>query len=115
MLLLMPCFSARRRSDSINQAITADSCEIQLLYVGDEASAPAVHLINEPKASWTWTYQTGSPVNAILETAEIEKPDLIVMATSGRHGFLDALRGSTTEQIIEHSPCPVLAIHPRST
>ena len=109
-----PTVAARAAADLI-RAITPDSCEIQLLYAGDEASAPTVHLINQPKASWTWTYQTGSPVNAILETAEIQKPDLIVMATSGRHGFLDALRGSTTEQIIERSPCPVLAIHPRST
>jgi len=108
-----PSVAARAAADLV-RAITPDICEIQLLYVGDEASAPAVHLINEPKANWIWTYQSGSPVNAILETAEIQEPDLIVMATSGRHGFLDALRGSTTEQIVERSPCPVLAIHPRS-
>jgi hypothetical protein len=33
-----------------------------------------------------------------------------VMATLGHHGFLDALRGSTTERIVRNSTCPVLAI-----
>jgi nucleotide-binding universal stress UspA family protein len=32
------------------------------------------------------------------------------MVTEGSHGFLDALRGSTTQQIIRQAPCPVLAI-----
>jgi nucleotide-binding universal stress UspA family protein len=32
------------------------------------------------------------------------------MATAGRDGFLDALRGSTTEQVVREAPCPVLAL-----
>jgi nucleotide-binding universal stress UspA family protein len=31
-------------------------------------------------------------------------------ANAGRDGFLDALRGSTTEQVLRRAPCPVLAI-----
>jgi hypothetical protein len=34
----------------------------------------------------------------------------VVMATQGHHGFLDALRGSTTERIVRHAACPVLAV-----
>ena len=55
--------------------------------------------------------RSGSAVNAIAEEAQQESVDLIVMTTSGRHGFFDALRGSTTEQIVEHARCPVLAVH----
>jgi nucleotide-binding universal stress UspA family protein len=32
------------------------------------------------------------------------------MPTAGHHGVLDALRGSTTERVIRHAPCPVLAL-----
>ena len=36
--------------------------------------------------------------------------DLIVMATEGHQGFLDAIRGSTTERVLRQAPCPVLAV-----
>jgi nucleotide-binding universal stress UspA family protein len=32
------------------------------------------------------------------------------MPTAGKHGFLVALRGSTTEQVVQRASCPVLAI-----
>ena len=36
--------------------------------------------------------------------------NLIVMCTDGRHGFLDALRGSHSERVLRRTPCPLLAI-----
>ncbi|HEY3719491.1 MAG TPA: universal stress protein, partial [Roseiarcus sp.] len=36
--------------------------------------------------------------------------DLIVMPTAGHVGYLDALRGSTTERVLRQAPCPVLAM-----
>lgn len=50
----------------------------------------------------------GDPVGAIL--AEAQDADLIAMPTAGRQGFIDALRGSTTERVIAAAPCPVLAL-----
>ncbi|HEX2928596.1 MAG TPA: universal stress protein [Candidatus Binatia bacterium] len=35
------------------------------------------------------------------------------MATEGRHGFVDAVRGSVTEQVVRGAPCPVLAVPAR--
>jgi nucleotide-binding universal stress UspA family protein len=32
------------------------------------------------------------------------------MPTAGRHGLVDALRGSVTERVLHEAPCPVLAI-----
>ena len=32
------------------------------------------------------------------------------MATEGRHGVVDALRGSVTERVVRDAPCPVLAV-----
>jgi nucleotide-binding universal stress UspA family protein len=42
--------------------------------------------------------------------SEDEDADLIAMATQGRDGFMDALRGSTTEQVLRATRCPVLAV-----
>lgn len=61
---------------------------------------------------WTWERHTlaGDPGTALLQTMRDWPPDLVVMTTEGRHGFMDALRGSTTEQVVRAAPCPVLAV-----
>jgi len=41
---------------------------------------------------------------------EAESVDLVVMVTEGHTGILDAIMGSTTEQVIRKSPCPVLTV-----
>jgi nucleotide-binding universal stress UspA family protein len=48
-------------------------------------------------------------VDSIIQVANQHNVDLIVMATAGRDGILDALRGSVTEQVLRKSPCPLLA------
>ena len=58
----------------------------------------------------TWVEVDSSPPDAIVRTAGDRKADLIVMATQGHNGFLDALRGSTTDQVVRRAPCPVLAV-----
>ncbi len=52
----------------------------------------------------------GPIVETILRVAREEAADMILMPTAGRHGFLDALRGSTTEQVLRRARCPVLAV-----
>jgi nucleotide-binding universal stress UspA family protein len=50
----------------------------------------------------------GDVAAVILDAAA--DADLIVMATEGRHGVVDAMRGSVTERVIRGAPCPVLAV-----
>jgi nucleotide-binding universal stress UspA family protein len=66
-------------------------------------------------AGWTWNrlMREGPPIETILETAGKISADLIVMATSGHQGIVDALRGSTTEQVVRKAPCPILAVPAR--
>jgi nucleotide-binding universal stress UspA family protein len=52
----------------------------------------------------------GPTVDTILSTANSFLADLLVMPTAGRNGFLDALRGSTTEQVLRRAPCALLAL-----
>ena len=87
-----------------------DSVKFTLLHVGDSGATPTLPL--EGRDGWTWDQITrhGDVADTILGTAGERKADLIVMTTEGRHGFLDALRGSTTEQVLRHAACPLLAI-----
>lgn len=54
----------------------------------------------------------GVPYNKIVQTAEEEKVDLIVMSTHGRTGFEQVLLGSVTAKVVARAPCPVLSIRP---
>jgi nucleotide-binding universal stress UspA family protein len=53
---------------------------------------------------------SGGVVDTILGIATETPSDLIVMPTTGKHGFLDELRGSTTQRVVAAAPCPVLTL-----
>ena len=55
----------------------------------------------------------GSPYRKIIDTAEAEQVDLIVMATAGRTGFGHLVMGSIAERVVRTATCPVLTIRPR--
>jgi len=44
----------------------------------------------------------------ILKEALVERVDLILVRSRGRHGFMKALLGSTAGEILKAAPCPVL-------
>lgn len=81
-----------------------------VLYVGDERDKPDLHYSSIPGWQWNTVIKQGDVVDVICETAEDIKADLIVMTTEGRHGFLDALRGSHSERVLHKTPCPLLTI-----
>ena len=92
------------------QQLKCESGKITLLHVGDNGSIPAVVTPEVP--GWTWHKMTkqGNVIEVILEAARQADADLILMSTDGRNGFLDALRGSHSERVLRHAPCPLLAI-----
>ncbi len=51
------------------------------------------------------------PAEGILETAELEECDLIVMASHGRSGLQGMLIGSQTAKVVALSKRPVLVLH----
>lgn len=81
---------------------------ITLLHVGHRLPP-----VREPTLAG-WQVQSilrqGPIVDTLLRSAADLSADLIVMTTAGRHGFLDALRGSTTERVLRQSSCPLLAV-----
>jgi nucleotide-binding universal stress UspA family protein len=50
----------------------------------------------------------GDPASEILKLLDREKPDLVIMATRGRHGQFQI--GSVAEKVVRHSEVPVLTI-----
>jgi nucleotide-binding universal stress UspA family protein len=79
-----------------------------LLHVGEKQ--PAALTPRVPGWKWRRVLKKGNVIDAVLETAQKINADLIIMATDGRDGFLDALRGSHSERVLRQAPCPLLAI-----
>ncbi len=88
--------------------LNPNGVEIRLLHVGDQTPVVATDPGLPP--AHAVELRSGSVVDAIIGAATDFKADLIAMPTSGRHGFLDAVRGSTTERVLHHTPCPLLAV-----
>lgn len=89
------------------EAFGDEPVEIAILYVNGGA-LPQFDRPDTQACVWKELRRSGDVVVAILDAAQ--EVDLIVMATEGRHGFVDALRGSVTERVVRGAPCPVLAV-----
>lgn len=83
---------------------------VKVLHVGRNGQAPSIHMPAKPAWSWEYIVKEGKPEEVILGSADDMNVDLIVMTTEGRNGFLDALRGSTSERVLSRSRCPVLCL-----
>jgi len=93
------------------RSLGIDAGTFCLLHAGTAAEAPVLNL-RERGGGWAVTRLTkpGDPADVIVSTAESIGADLIVMTTEGPHGFLDALRGSTSERVLRRTPCPVMSL-----
>jgi nucleotide-binding universal stress UspA family protein len=81
-----------------------------LLHVGGPDTMPAVQCPEVSGWEWKKVTRTGDVIDGIVDAAEKEAADLIVMATDGRNGFLDALRGSHSERVLRKARWPLLTI-----
>ena len=86
--------------------LNASNIAVHLLHIGTSAPPLDARLKSLPPI----ILRTGNVVRSIVDAATEFDVDFIGMPTAGNHGVLDALRGSTTERVIRHAPCPVFAI-----
>ena len=56
--------------------------------------------------------ERGDVLHTLLEVAEQERYDLIVLGTHGRSAVSQLLLGSLTRKIVQRAPCPVLTVRP---
>jgi nucleotide-binding universal stress UspA family protein len=95
-------YRAIEAARAFTSALTGTAMKPQLLHVG-----PRPPTLSELDSV---TLRYGNVVQTILNAAVEYDADFICMPTAGHHGVLDALRGSTTERVLRHAPCPLLAI-----
>ncbi|MEO8499029.1 MAG: universal stress protein, partial [Planctomycetota bacterium] len=56
----------------------------------------------------------GDPAHQLVELANKQSVDLIVIGTHGRTGLFRALMGSVAESVVRHATCPVITVkHPK--
>ena len=114
--ILIPVAEAPSAQPAIQAAarmairLSLSSGVFTVLHVGEGTGIPHVELPDVADWRWNTVVKPGDVVEVIGETALAVKAGLIVVTTEGRHGFLDALRGSHSERILQQTPCPLLAI-----
>ena len=80
---------------------------VTLLHAGPEGGMPPVEIPQGTGWNWNRVARDGDPEDTILQTADELAAGLIVMTTDGPDGFLDGLRGTTSERVLRRARCPV--------
>jgi len=101
------CLSALGRIEAMVKLVSP-AVDIRLLHVGERAP----NLIDERGKSLgrPVLIRKGPVVEAILKAARDLRVDLIAMPTAGRHGLIDAVRGSTTARVLDDARWPLLTV-----
>lgn len=114
--ILIPIANTPRPEPALNAAATlvqrwnCSEGTFVLLHVGTSNTMPALRLPEVPGWTWKKELRTGEVIEGIINSAKEHKADLIALASDGRNGFLDALRGSHSERILRYGVAPLLTI-----
>jgi nucleotide-binding universal stress UspA family protein len=58
---------------------------------------------------------SGDPGDMIVEAAEAEHADMVLVGSHGRGAVGRFFIGSVSEHVVRHAPCPVLVVRPRTS
>ena len=106
--------AALQAAASLIELLDAQEARIHILHIGSAATAPVLNLPSWLGARIERLELQGPVVDTIVAASDQLDADLIVMATEGRQGFLDALRGSTTQAVLRRANRPLLAVPARA-
>jgi len=82
-----------------------------VIHVGPKPlQSVGIHFPPDSDWNWEWLARSEHVVNDIVGVAEQKSADLIAMTTQGHTCWKDILSGCTTENVVQKSPCPVLAV-----
>lgn len=87
-----------------------DSFEKYLEEIGKEALAYATEIGEKAGIKVEPVFRKGRPAEEILDYAEENNIDLIIMGTQGLTGIKKFLIGSVTEKVLRHSKVPVMIV-----
>jgi len=114
--ILVPVATSPRAQPAVDAAarlVTALGSEqgiFTLMHVGKADAMPAVRIPDVPGWKWENELRTGEVIQSIVEASFELNADLIVMATDGRNGFLDGLRGSHSERVLRLTSAPLITV-----
>jgi len=114
--ILIPIARTPRPEPALNtaarfaQKMNATQGTFIVLHVGTSNTMPAVRFPEIDGWTWKKEVRSGEVIDGIVKTARENEVDLIVMATDGRNGFLDGLRGSHSERVLRYAAAPLLTI-----
>ena len=83
----------------------------QILKERSEENLKEFDKLNEDDLKITHVVKEGSPAKCILEVANEEDIDLIVMGSSGKSGFDRFIMGSVADKVVNSAKCAVIVIH----
>ncbi|WP_135824697.1 universal stress protein [Halorussus ruber] len=78
---------------------------------GEEATAEIVEKAEERGLDAVTAIEEGKPAATIVNYADDEQMDMVVMGTHGRSGVDRYVLGSVTEQVVRKSETPVLTVN----
>jgi nucleotide-binding universal stress UspA family protein len=89
----------------------------ELIAAGEKAAATLLASVRQRAEAEGVAVETvqaaGAPVAQILEQAEKQHADYIVMGSHGHTAFYDLLVGSTTHGVLLRANCPVMIVPPK--
>jgi nucleotide-binding universal stress UspA family protein len=65
---------------------------------------------SDPNIPVVYRLVTGDPATSVVQAAEEEGADFIVVGSHGRTGLGRLLMGSVAEAIVRHAKCPVVTV-----
>jgi nucleotide-binding universal stress UspA family protein len=96
-------------ADAIAEPYLLDPVRKEVTRFLDELAAE----LSQGGVQATATHAVGNPSEQIIQAAQEDGSELIVVGTQGRTGLEHVLLGSTAERVVKGAPCPVLTV--RST
>ena len=88
------------------QAVDLESMRHEL----ESLVAGAEHTLREAGISTEGRVLAGEPRETLVQLAESERADLIVLGSHGRSGIAKMMLGSVSSHVVTHAPCSVLVV-----
>jgi universal stress protein A len=91
------------------QELTVDFNSMRAHILPQLEEAASAHSLPGKNTELEVVVEFGRPADLILDVAERESADLIVMGSHGKHG-IRLILGSTANSVLHHAKCDVLAV-----
>jgi nucleotide-binding universal stress UspA family protein len=108
-LILVAAFSANENHWEQIQS-SAKTSRVNLADVAEQVLARTAKRAEEQGVQVDYGAQEGDPAEVILEVADREKADLIVVGNKGITGAKRFFLGSVPNKVVHHAPCGVMVV-----